>query len=145
MDDWVPTLVGGSLSIFGLVLVRTHILKWRQQQEDCADEKERLFCHRSYRRRMETSCVLILVGVLIPVGDYIFAVNRPMPLTFTFYWGFILLMLFWVMFRGIRELLAISVYSRVTGVELRRRQRELREEYERLKNLRSDDRRHEWN
>ena len=81
MDDWVPTLVGGSLSIFGLILVRTHILKWREQQADCADENERLFCYRSYRRRMETSCVLVLVGVLIPVGDYIFAVNRPMPLT----------------------------------------------------------------
>lgn len=145
MNDWVPILVGGSLSVFGLVLVRSHVTKWREQQEDCADDNEREFCHRMYRRRMQTSCVLILVGILIPVGDQIFVHNPPMPLTFTFYFGTVLLMLFWVMFRGVRELLAISLYSRVSGLELRRRQRELHAEYERLRDIQADDRRHEWN
>lgn len=89
---------------------------------------------------MLTSGILALVGMMIVVGDQMFDVPQPDPMAFAFYFGTVLLMLIWIMFRGLRDLLSLSVYSRVSSVELNRRQRELRSEYERLRSLRSNGR-----
>lgn len=139
MDDWVPIFVGGGLCLLGLGLVRWHVVSWSAHKAASLDETEFEFHHRQYRRRMLTSGAISVVGIMIVVGDQVF-VRNPDPMAFGFYFGTVLLILIWIMFRGMRDLLSISVFSRVSSVELSRRQRELRAEYERLRNLRSDDR-----
>ena len=134
MEQWfVAPLIGGCIVTFGLVLLRSHVRSWSQQQvDDTLDDHERDFCERRYRRRMQTTAMLIGVGAMIPVGDQLLPLDKS-PVWFAIYWTVVLLATLWITFQALGDLAQTKVHSRANLARIRRKQRELREELAQLR------------
>ena len=70
-QDTLPALiVGGVLVALGALFMWSHIRSWRRTQHDpeLEDRDERHY-RVQFRRRMQTSGMIVLISVLIPLGD----------------------------------------------------------------------------
>ncbi len=136
MEHWlVAPLAGGSIVVFGLFLLRTHVNSWNQQQADeSLDDHERDFCERRYRRRMQTSAVLIGIGAMLSVADQL-PLGKAVWLTV--YLALLLLSTLWIAFQALGDMAQTKFHSRANLARIRRKQRELQEE---LSGLRDQNR-----
>lgn len=138
-DRIVATAVGGALFVAGLVLMSWHLRNWRSRRDDPdLDDEERRFFRARFRRRMQTSGLLALLGILLPVGDYI--PWEKAPGLFTIYWGGVLLLLVWVILLAVGDMLSTGAHSRASLSRIREEQRKLREELHRLRARKSNGR-----
>ncbi len=137
MQQWlVAPLTGGCIVAFGLFLLRTHKRSWNVQQfDETLDDHERAFCERRYRRRMQTSAILMGLGAMISVGDGLLPLEKS-PAWFTVYWGMVLVATLWIVFQAVGDMAQTKVHSRANMARIRRKQRELRDE---LSQLRGED------
>lgn len=128
MEPWlVAPLTGGGIVAFGLFLLRTHVRSWTLQQADQSlDDHERSFCERRYRRRMQTTAVLIGIGAMLSVGDQL-PLGKS-PVWFTVYWAVVLLSTLWIAFQALGDMAQTKFHSRANLARIRRKQRELQEE-----------------
>ena len=132
-NDLVAPLVGGCIVTFGVILIRSHIRSHRKQLADPKlEEADRRFADRQFRRRMQTSALLVGIGALIPVGDQLLPLQRA-PFGFAVFWSCVLLATVWVVFQALGDMAATKVHSRASLARVRRKQRELREELSRLR------------
>jgi hypothetical protein len=95
-DLWSTALV--SLFLVGAAggLILWHLRAWRQvARETTLEERERDFRWRQFRRRMQTSAMLGLLGVAIFVGRLLMAIPAS-PLVIFVYWGGVLVLLLWM-------------------------------------------------
>jgi ABC-type transport system involved in cytochrome bd biosynthesis fused ATPase/permease subunit len=136
MEPWlVAPLAGGCTVAFGLFLLRTHVNSWNQQQADeSLDDHERAFFERRYRRRMQTSAVLIGIGAMLSVADQL---PLGKPLWLTVYLALLLLSTLWIAFQALSDMAQTKFHSRANLARIRRKQRELQEE---LSGLRDQNR-----
>ena len=119
--------------VFSAIWLFSHVIARRKQLADQSlDEQEHAFLDRRYRRRMQTSIILLIIGILIPIGDQWLPWERA-PGWFTIYWVVILLATMWVVFRAIGDLALTRFHSRASLARVRQKQRELQEELERIK------------
>jgi len=131
--DVIPWLVGGAIVVFASILMWTHAAAWKTQQSDCdIDESELPWFHRRFRRRMQTSGLLLLIGVLIPVGDQFLPVTQY-PSLWAVYWMLILLGLGWVVLLAVGDLASTNTHARVSTARANKQRRELEQELERLR------------
>jgi len=146
VDNWIFSVsLGVALVGVGAGLMRWHVRSWRsRKQESDLPEKERRFLHSQFRRRMQASGVLFVIGILIPIGDVLIPWKQlPAavgPLAFILYWAGILLLALWVIVLGIADVIATSAHSRAALGRIRRRQRELENELAELRRRRSNGR-----
>lgn len=131
--DFVPWAVGGVIVVLSLFLIWTHYSSWQQQQQDCdIDDVERPWFHRRFRRRMQASGMLLVIGILIPVGDQFLPV-RERPMFWAIYWLMILVGLMWIVLLAVGDLASTTTHSRVATSRVRAKRRELEEELERAR------------
>ena len=128
--------VGIALVVAGAALFRWHWAAWRNQQKDAAgDDRELHFLRLRFRRRMQISILLVLLGILIPLGDALM-VQRMDIRWITAIWFAVLLIAFWIMALAAFDLLSTRMHVRATRALLAgvaRRQRELEAEAQRLR------------
>ena len=129
MNNWaVAASVGGVVFLTGVLLLWTHIRAWRGQKHDPSLEAaDREHYHRRYRRRMQTSGMIALLGILIPLGDAVIP-WREAPAMFAVYWGMLLLLAFWVGVQGLGDLFSTGAHSRAALARIREQQRELQQQ-----------------
>jgi hypothetical protein len=102
--------------------------QWKHHRPDTeADDLARQHAARQLRRRWQVSALLVLVGVLIPLGDLLPFFRRA-PAAFVFYWGAILLLAAWIGLLAIADYASARAYHRVANVRLRQARRELEEQ-----------------
>jgi len=124
----VSLVVGVALVLLAAALVAWHWFAWRRWGLGTFDELHREFAWRQFRRRVQTSVMVGLVGVAIVAAD---AVDSPIASLVA--WLVALVLLVWVMLLAAADALATRThYSR-----LARRQVDeyahLSTEYRRLK------------
>ena len=75
-------------------LIVWHVRAWKRLQAAEIEPRERDFRRRQYRRRMQTSAMLGVLGVAILVGQLLmlWVVSQ---LFLAIYWGGVLLLLLW--------------------------------------------------
>ena len=112
-------------------MIRSHTRTWKKQRESMETEIDRTHLSRRYRRRMQASGMLILIGLLITLGQFID--GKQNPSLFTFYWLGILLLTFWLILLALGDALSIAAYSRVAQGQLDQQRRQLEIELQRLK------------
>ena len=128
MSWLIAPLAGGGIVAFGLVLIRMHARQRAKHETDPdLDEHERLFHERRYRRRMQTSSMLMGVGALVAVGDQLFSWEEA-PGWFAVYWLVVLLVTFWIVILAIGDMAQTKVHTRASMARIRRKQRELQNE-----------------
>jgi len=137
-NNWGPSvLVGTLLVVFGALWMRSHLWNWRQVKQDSNLED---FDHRHlsnrFRRRMQTSGMLVLIGVLIPVGD-IFIWDWGFWSS-AVYWFGVLSLAFWVGVQALGDLTSIRLYSRATTARVNSRRQELEAELAELRRTQRD-------
>ena len=133
---------GIALFALGLAFLRRHRRTWQTRQADrTLDEGERAFYGRQYRRRMLTSGLIALLGVLIPLGDLLFE-RKPAPaaaLPLTLYWICVLLIVLWVLLLGVVDLFATGIYAKDEMSRVRAEKAALERQIEEIrKSLRED-------
>ncbi|MCA9116415.1 MAG: hypothetical protein KDA79_15120 [Planctomycetaceae bacterium] len=116
--------VGVALIIAGVLMIRSHRLTWAKQQQDPeTDEFDRSHYRRRYQRRLQTSGLLVVLGVLIPAGDLLIPADAPR--LFTAWVALILILTIWVIVLGMGDMLATTAHSRVAIARIRQKQEEL--------------------
>lgn len=130
-QDTLPALVvGGVLILLGVFFMWTHVRSWRRtQHEPELQARDEQHYRVQFRRRMQTSGMIVLIGILIPLGDALIP-WRKAPTLFFFYWGGILVMAVWVMLQALGDMFSTREYSRGSMEQLRQQQAELERELE---------------
>jgi hypothetical protein len=136
MEKWIASLVFGLvLAGGGAAAVIWHVRSWHAKQADPSlTAQERTHYHRQYRRRTQTSSLIVLLGVLFPIGDSNgFIPWDRHPLAWTLFWFFVLGLTLWVMLLALGDLASTRTHTRDALNRLREQQRELEREAARLR------------
>ena len=139
--ELIAPLVGFGIVAIGLGLMRWHFVAWREQRADPSlSESERGLYERRYRRRMQTSGLLAVLGVLLGLGDVVVA-QQVSPLLFLVWILAMLFLVCWIILLALGDMASTAVYSRQQLARVRQEQRALELRLEEMKNRRSDGRR----
>ena len=138
-NDWVPSvIVGGLLVVFGLLWMGSHIRAWRRERSDEKhDDFDQAHFANRFQRRMQTSGIVVLIGVLIPVGD-IFVWGFG-PWAATAYWLFVLVLALWVGAQAMGDLSSVQAYSRTATARVNSKRQELEAELAEYRRRRNND------
>lgn len=119
--EWLITLViGGGAVLFGVLFLRRHLLIIESiKQNRQLDENQVPLLLRFQYRRILTSCLVILIGILIPVCYYLL-VSQDKPLLPTLAIFLLLLLTFAVVILALSDL----VSGRFLQADLRLRKAE---------------------
>jgi hypothetical protein len=139
-NPWPALVVGAVLVGLGVVLIVSHVRTWHDQRTDPAlDEADRLYYQRRFRRRVQVSGMLALIGVLIAVGDTLLPLQRQ-PLWTTLYWIGVLLLLGWVILLGFGDFWSTAARAKIEMARMRQRRRELERQIVEFKHRLDTDR-----
>ncbi|MEX0718762.1 MAG: hypothetical protein WD066_19365 [Planctomycetaceae bacterium] len=125
---WGAIVFGAALVIGGILLFRWHRRSWNTQRGDtAATERDLHHFHRQYLRRTQVAVMLVLLGVLIPLG--VTAIDwRPRPGWWAAYWLFVLALTLWMACLAVGDMLSQRAYAMAELAKVRRRHRELEDE-----------------
>jgi len=143
IDIKASLLFGLFLVALGVLLIRWHRLAWSaQSREKTTADRELRHYRLQFRRRIQVSCLLILLGVMIPLGDWLM-VQRKNPGWIAVFWIAVLILALWMMLLAVFDWLSTRMHVRATRAALAgiaRKQRELEAEADRLRNRGSNGR-----
>lgn len=109
----VNTLFALILVILSAVLMRSHWRSWLDNREEEKDERGWGFCWRQFRRRMQASAMIGIIGGAIFVGQYL-----SISVGALVYWMIVVFLGLWILLLGFADLLSTRLYI----AELRREQ-----------------------
>ncbi len=135
IDIKVSLAFGAALMIAGGALFRWHFAVWDEYRRDeSLADRERSFYRTQFRRRVQIAILIVLMGVLVPLLDFV--IFKDSPRLFTVLACGMLLVAAWIMVLGALDWLSLRVFNRSTQAtlsSLARKRRELEEEVERLR------------
>jgi hypothetical protein len=133
MKSWLALGVGAGLVAVGLLFMRWHVQEWRQEKNDPAlDPHDRDHYYARYRRRMQTSGMITVLGILIPLWDWLGELMLPIPWTIM---GFVVFGLIgWIILMAFGDMLSTRSHSHAALSKVRQKQRELERQVAELKN-----------
>ncbi|WP_166820258.1 hypothetical protein [Thalassoroseus pseudoceratinae] len=137
-DSLVAITAGVGLVLVGLSFLRWNIREWREAKNSpLHDDHDREHYYKRFRRRVQTTSLLILVGVLIPVGDWLI-IRGKNPLVATVYWCVVLLLIVWIVLLAFADMVATRMYSRVELSKIQQKKRELERQLTQIKSRNSN-------
>ena len=144
MNDIKASLAfGTALVALGAWLIRWLRSAWQSQRDDDSDnDREKHHYWLQFRRRLQVAILLIVLGVFIPLGDWLTARNKD-PLWFAVFVLAVLAIALWIMILAMFDWLSTRMHVRATRATLAglaRKQRELEAEVERLRSNRTNGR-----
>jgi hypothetical protein len=143
VNDTAPLAFGTALIVLGAWLIRWHRSAWNSQRDDEShDDREKHHYWLQFRRRIQVAVLLIVLGIMIPLGDWLTARNKD-PWWFAVFVLGVLAIALWIMMLAMFDWLSTRMHVRATRATLAglaRKQRELEAEVERLRSNRSNGR-----
>jgi hypothetical protein len=95
MENWSIAIFSALVTLAAAGLLGSHVRAWHKAQQTITDPVELDFRRRQFRRRMQTSAMLGLLGPGVLVGRLLVHF-RPEPMVILIYWGVVLLVLIWI-------------------------------------------------
>jgi hypothetical protein len=141
MNDRLPALIFGG----ALILVGSGLLwyQWRAGQPDRTDLNldpfDRRYLATRHRRRLQVAGLILLIGIMIPLGDAI--PWQQAAATFAIYWLIVLALGFWTMLLAIGDMVSTRLHTQVSLKRLHSRQQDLEETARRLHSAREQEQR----
>ncbi len=140
--ELIAAAFGLVVAVIGAIMIRTHRRAWDMQKHDAAlPDDDRLHFAKRYRRRMQTSSSVVVLGLLLALGGLM--PWGQFPLAFACYWGGVLLLTAWVILQALGDMLSTGARAKVSLAEVRQKQRELERQLEVYKSRRSNGRHEE--
>lgn len=125
-NPWPALIVGVVLIASGSLAMRSHMRSWRRQQNDPTfEDRDREYYQRRYRRRMQMSAILVILGILIGGGDVLLPFQWRHPGPVALYWIGVLLLTGWLILLALADLISAFAYGRVELARVRQKHREL--------------------
>ncbi|MGZ0169825.1 MAG: hypothetical protein ACKVHE_09725 [Planctomycetales bacterium] len=127
-NNWVPAAIfGGSLVLLGAGMMYGHARAWRAQKDDeSLVDTDIKHLRNRYLRRMQTSGAVVFTGCLIGIGDaFIWKLG---PVAATFYWLFVIMLVFWIALLALGDLTSVRTHSQSTMSQLESTRKELEAE-----------------
>lgn len=139
--DPVSLIAGLCTIAVGMVLLRSHRADWRRQQQEFIDDSRELrHLQARYRRRRQTSGLIAIVGLLIPIADLPIMWRNLGAMPATLLWIAIVSLCIWVGMLAIGDYATTRAHTRATLVRLQIHKQELIDELERLRpDAKADD------
>ena len=104
MVSFPSLVVGGLVALLGAALLVNHQQSFaRRKLQGILEEFEHQFHVRQYRRRMQTSGMLVAIGVLIIGGDAIIDWDAPINIVAILWVTMLLLLSLWVVLLGLGD------------------------------------------
>ena len=134
MVERLPALIFGLLLVAGgAVMLWSHVNTWRRRREDATlSDQDRQYYHRQYRRRVQVSGLVVVIGIMLPIGD-LEGPWKDNPGWWAMYWFVVLALALWIMLLAFGDLASTRSYSQAAMSRLREQQRALEQEAARLK------------
>jgi small-conductance mechanosensitive channel len=122
---WMPSLlVCVALVTIGGFMIRGHLRSWAERQaQGIADPADLLHYYGQYRRRIQTSALIIIIGILIFVGDVIS--EQIGPKLFGWYWVVVLILVCYLILLAVLDGLSTASHTRAALARLRAQRRQL--------------------
>ena len=138
MDPRLPGLVFGALlcAMGGSMMYLNH-RAWKDRSKEEGDEDDQRFYDRQFRRRMQASGMILLIGIMIPVGDSLIPWRQAIR-TFAIYWLIVLGLALWAILLAVGDIIATRIYAQVKLNRIRRDQVALEHAAERLRRSRGN-------
>jgi putative Mn2+ efflux pump MntP len=135
----LPALIFGAVLIVVGVVMCVFVRRTRLAQDPLVakDDHARLHADRQFRRRTQVGVMLVLLGILIPVGDQMANVLAQRPLMFLGWLATVFILLILVVAMALGDWLSTVTYSVVATSRLRHERRELEEEIRRYQAVRN--------
>ncbi|MDB5389210.1 MAG: hypothetical protein JWM11_4856 [Planctomycetaceae bacterium] len=129
-------VVALSISLLGGGLIRWHRIQWSRQQQDASlDPREKVFLHSQYRRRMQASSMLLILGVLLNFSnEFLVPWQNFQPLFFA-YVGLMLGLVGWMVLLALGDLIATRVVHQAALTRLHEQQRQLEHTVGQMRNF----------
>ena len=139
--DPVSLIAGLCTIAVGMVLLRSHRADWRRQQQEFIDDSRELrHLQARYRRRRQTSGLIAIVGLLIPIADLPIMWRNLGAMPATLLWIAIVSLCIWIGMLAIGDYATTRAHTRATLVRLQIHKQELIDELDRLRpDAKADD------
>jgi len=97
VEIWSSALIALVLLLAAEWLIRSHLATWRAvlRQKGQLEPGEFDYHRRRFRRRMQTSAMLGIVGIAMPAGQ-VLMVAWPHPLVVSIFWSGVMLLVAWL-------------------------------------------------
>lgn len=127
-NNWLPAVIFGSgLVVLGIGMMIAHRRSWKRQQlEPTANDADRTHYANRYRRRMQTSALIAMVGLLLGLGD-VFIWQFGVPAA-TLFWMVMLILVCWIAVLAVGDMTAIQSHSKNQLADLEAHRRVLEQE-----------------
>ncbi len=102
---WSSIAFGAFLLAFAGFMIMRHRAAWRLAQEEDLDEPDLDFLRRQFRRRMQASGMIGLVGVAVIVGIWV-----THTVTAAIYWSVVILIVLWIGMLAVSDLINTRYY-----------------------------------
>jgi hypothetical protein len=132
-EFFVAAATGGILVLVGGLFLRWNVREWRAAKQDGGlSDRDRLHYHRRFRRRAQTSTMLILLGVMLPLTMWVLDSDAN-PGVKTAVFLALVLLTGWLILLALADMASTRAHSRSALTEIRARQRELERRIAELK------------
>ncbi|QDT63281.1 hypothetical protein [Calycomorphotria hydatis] len=133
MPAYTALVFGLFLMAVAGVFIWTHWRTWKRRRDDLTLSDEEFRFHRNqFRRRVQTSGLIFLLGILIPAGDWYFERNKD-PFVFAIFWIGILLIVLWIVLLAVGDFVSGRLHLMSALRKIERRREALEEEVANLK------------
>jgi len=109
VDLWISIGFSSVLLLSAAALLIGHRRAWREAVAEAEDADELAYRRRQFRRRVQTSLMLALIAIALPVGQWL-TIAIGSLLFAAIYWSGVLVMVGWVMLLAGADILATKMY-----------------------------------
>jgi len=139
MQERIPALVfGGALVLTAVVMLISQRRAWGRMVADPGLSRELPFLKRRTRRRSQIAGMILMIGIMIPVGDSLIPWKEA-PGTFAVYWTIVLALALWTGILAVGDLVSTQVQMSSELHRLQRYEHQLRDAAEQLRKRSSSD------
>jgi hypothetical protein len=104
---WLSFAFAAFLLACAAIMIVWHVRSWRSQLAAGLEAKELDYRRRQFRRRMQSSGLMGIIALSLPVGV---SVLREWPKVGVFFWGVVMLLLGWVVILAVADIWATKYF-----------------------------------
>lgn len=132
--DPISLIAGLCIVAVGVALLWSQSAAWRSQQHEFRDDPRELrHLEARWRRRLQTSGLIVIVGILIPVADVQVIWRALGPQAAALMWIAIVSLCIWIVVLAVGDMVTTRAHSRATLARLQAHKQQLMDELERLR------------
>ena len=131
----IPALIFGSVLIAVAGILAVYVWRVRRDLEPALelDDDARIHADRQLRRRLQVSCMLAVLGVLIPLGDQLDQVFLNQPGLLLIWLLCVLVLVCWMVLMALGDWLSTVAFSAMARARMRLEKRNLEQEIRRFR------------